>query len=410
VLRELSKVPIRQFCEGLDFALEDKLCKRIEQIQKAHIEGLTAPNTSPLSVSDFWNIAEVVEKTKEIFEKDPGKMFFAKKVSPMETSLFADTGKRVFYVVLKRMNGFIAEGLIKTVRLVIGLPFDSLSSAQSFVQKTNRRRRSGIALDKERARKKYESFKREIRISSKYSCVLTPTLVWEQPYSPDVPGKLRVVEPYLSSMKTFSLMKPSSKDLVDCALSLINGLLELKEDQRIHGDIKLANALWKRTSEGKVGCKWSDLGLSKSFREDDKKTVCLNHWYGTVEYTPPELLGKILSTPNELFRVEAFAAGCLLIQLYYEDSPHWFKDLQVIYQWQLQHVSTQDAEIAAEKIDEIVNQMSSWFKAIQERTTGWTVRDQFKLICLKLMEVDPQQRITLESVKSWLELLKSYVG
>jgi hypothetical protein len=370
----------------------------------------------PIHERQIWNIANTIETIQK--EQFQGIRLECKNRNLSETFSFVFGPKEsLVYVMLKSPQGFVARSSFKKVKLVVVVPFQTESAPWLIIQKENRKYKkrcdsweiAALKANPDLPERCYDDLRREIKLNSLYRCAVPPLFAISRDPTDTEPGQSHVFEPFLNIFEPWfhDLHVFSDEDWVDCISGLVDGLLELHKSGRVHGDIKWPNALWRRTEEGKVECRWIDLSHSDLIENFAPDKWPLKNYYGSLMCTPPELLLNSLSAPEELCAVECWALGFFSCSMLF-GIPPWWRELRAIYDRGLPPTYMPMTEAEAVKIKILMQESLAEIRQHVEESPHSTLRS-VQLICLNLMAFDPKQRLSLELAKLQLERLRTTV-
>ena len=163
---------------------------------------------------------------------------------------------------------------------------------------------------------------------------------------------------------------------------------------KIHGDLKPANILYRRTLGGDITVRLTDWGFCCNPKKGDRTFVMESGMYGAIGYTAPEVLGQDPSSVD-WYKAESWALGCCLyFWLYGRDVP-WGSFLQTIYEgMQLgRKPSRSDIERLYETIQAvIVSKKQELFQ------TYSPFRGKIAQVCFDLLEWNVRERKTSQDI------------
>lgn len=170
--------------------------------------------------------------------------------------------------------------------------------------------------------------------------------------------------------------------LLFIAQGAISGVCEMHALQFIHGDIKPENLLFYRDRVALC-----DFGFTFVAGFEPPNHIIRRGYYGSIVFTAPELFGNKNFTGN-FFKVEVYALGFVLYQLFFKQTPVWasfliqcHKDKVVVTDEQKQYFLAQ-----------VKNEIDAW---LQKNPFPTSPSDRIKSIIFSMMQSDPARRPTI---------------
>jgi serine/threonine protein kinase len=363
--------------------------RRFEQIRALGNVGLLE--------KELWNTAEVLD---HVFLSLCGKKdvcFFFRKVENKSSCSFEfDSKTKCFYIWLKKKSSFQSGGAYKKGRWSITVPFERNLRATLTWQKTNRAflHTSG-EINSEESNEMFDLFVNEVKLAKECACcpqMLNTMVYYRKPFT--VGGrektfkKLSVIEELYQPVSMITSL-PSDRDFFYLTMNLLDGLLEFYQKGRIHGDVKIENALWR----GGDRARWTDLGFSRSLKEMTGGKIILRKYYGSITCSPPEFLDGPLCKKEDVLAAEAWAFGYFLFSVFVSDGLPWGD--------RLYEVLSKDTPILPSDKKEIVAQMRGYLNTMRiiAEAAPITLLNEIKKISLRLLIIERPNRYTIEQAK-----------
>lgn len=346
-------------------------------------------NCQTLSYEELCNVSDSLERTLKFVPRWEKAVFFKKKQEARNLfSFIVDLDQQCFHVLLKKKSPFLAEGTFKKVRAAISVPFDTDMGGMVSAYKSSKLVRMARGfVDGEASERRYKYFREEKLIESKYACC-TEVLFKMTYFHDTMPWARRrirrycVIEKLYIPVSSFCGFAPNENDWFQLTKGLMEGLLELYEDGRFHGDVKTSNALWGNEP---LVAKWTDFGFSYRFEEVNR----LQGSYGSITCTAPELIGEFLRKKEDILAAEAWAFGFLLFSLLRED-PSWSDSLYKLI--------CENKDIPSPGREEVISMMREYLGSmdqIVEKETPSFLGELAK-ISLRLLRIDRAERYTIQ--------------
>jgi serine/threonine protein kinase len=349
---------------------------------------------------EVWNLAEVLDHVfLSLCNKKDVCFFFRKLVNKSSCSFEFDSKTKCFYIWLKKKSSFQSGGTYKKGRYSITVPFERNIRATLTWQKTNRAFLYTTGeINAEQSSEMFDLFVNEVKLAKECACcpqMLNAMVYYRKPFM--VGGtvkafkKLSVIEELYQPVSMITSL-PSDRDFFYLTMSLLDGLLEFYKNERIHGDVKIENALWR----GGDRARWTDLGFSRSFKEMTGEKIILEKYYGSITCTPPELLDGPLCTKEDVLAAEAWAFGYFLFSVFVGNGLPWGN--------RLHEVLSKDTPILPSDKKEIVGQMRGYLSTMRQiaEAAPITLPNEIKKISLRLLIIERPNRYTIEQAKHHL--------
>lgn len=232
----------------------------------------------------------------------------------------------VFLVLSRRTKGFlVGEGGSKRVIVALRIPFDATQAPEVLVKRVSRVIWKGPTLDLERTEWTADYFLRELSLVGQVPGIDRPIIAYESRRMRVVQGAPVVVRKITAIEKCYQTVSWLAGDTgrlfesVHVASCLANQLAWCHENGLTHGDIKQDNGLW--LSDGHhIEAKWTDWAFAKKLVDWRLST---KEFYGSIVYTPPEMFGLREPFQGDPCKVECWAFGMFLYELFFNMRLPW---------------------------------------------------------------------------------------
>ncbi len=213
------------------------------------------------------------------------------------------------------------------------------------------------------------------------------------------------------------LQQVNDRQKLSCAIQLVSKLCCLHQLKIAHGDVKLGNALFQLHDDATVEAIWTDLGAAYIVTDKHPEVTFVFSWgvYGCTKNTEPHFFAseQVTLTPEEHYRLDAWAFGILLHELFIGPIP-WEQKMIACFNW-INADQMNNLGYSFQENDFIITTKKEIQEGIQE-----AIEKPFSELCTKkilskneslqkiifsLLRYHPADRITLSSVEQMLEAL-----
>ena len=351
------------------FATMKHILRRFDQLEHADFQ------TKALSVAERFGFAVYIELNLPVIKQVAEDTFIGmhEAFAPCEIMVRGDEKKRHFFVLSDpTLSKIQASGTSKKVYSALQVPLKRKEALESAIHaKIEIRTQDSSAIQKE-----LTFFK---QLQNEPGCVKMH-LFCNVPTKKDVSEFRVIFEKFDGSLLELTKKGLSSDEVVDVARQILMAMNAIHKKQIAHMDVKLENVLYKREG-GKLKVAVTDFGLATKM-DARKENLNLNGSYGTTFMTAPELIGnkKFKATYDSLEKLDVWAVGILLYELYFGETVSWYDLL--------------DTDVLTDSIRKEVE------KKIEEEIEvplkkGISEKDPMKAIIFQMLRRDPEKRITM---------------
>lgn len=195
----------------------------------------------------------------------------------------------------------------------------------------------------------------------------------------------------------------SSQEQLQGALLLAQGLQAMHDKSIIHGDLKEANALYRKKPNAPLETGWIDVGAARQV-DSNHKAHFRSGYYGSVYYTPPELFGEKNFT-GDPFKLEVWALGYVLYKLHFHRRPQWTSILGEYHDNQNHHPVTLRAKRRLKFSIDTTIETSLKLLLEEQKNRPLTPDEHYQLLIYQMLRYDPALRIELPKAIECLQEL-----
>ena len=318
-------------------------------------------------------------------------MFAHRPDVPSVRTILVDPDDRLCFI----HGPTIARGSCKKVTQVFAVPFETVSPISSVVAKVNRIVRDGGLSQVRESEDLFRSVVEEVLETS--GSPVFPRQCLSIQYTKVVEdgielSKVEVIEEGLTDSSDIRLSSLPEEVQIKFLNHILVHLATIYP--KIHGDLKPANILYRRTLGGDITVKFTDWGFRCNPKKGDRTFVMDRGMYGAIEYTAPEVLGQ---DPRSVdwYKAESWALGCCLYFWLYGRNVPWGSFLQTIYDGVRLggKPSRSDIERLYETIRAVIRSRKE-----ELLLTYAPFREKMAEVCFDLLECDVLKRKTSQDI------------
>lgn len=188
---------------------------------------------------------------------------------------------------------------------------------------------------------------------------------------------------------------------------LIWGLWNMHKAGVIHGDLKLNNALVKQDTARKYAAALADFGFSFDHANNEAPNFVIGQgYYGSIDATAPELFGD-QSFVGNYYKLDVWAMGVMLYELYKGHGTYWTQDIQNSYQNNFnniknKHCNGRALQAAQKRVKaQIESDIEVPFAALNRKAMLGllTQKEEFEKLLYQMLRLHPSERVTIEQAK-----------
>lgn len=302
-------------------------------------------------------------------------------------------GKRTLFILLQSRGEINACGTFQKVTETIRIPLekdDVLGIATSDVQSISNKTLARVDLND--ARKGQQIHKEVNDLEGIWP--LYDAFEYRQETDSQILQRMVSYAPRAEEFHSVARRIPPSH-LIKSLIFLTKGLANLHARNIIHGDIKGSNALFGCIlNEVKAG--WIDFGFSFHEGIDELNFVLKAGFYGSLVSTPPELFG-VAQFSGDLKKVEIYAFGYMIYYALHSKYPEWQPFL-------LKH---KGIPVSPDAQYEFRGYLQKHIEKPLASGSPQNIHDQIRYLAYKMMRIDPEKRISLNTLLAELEKLEA---
>lgn len=311
--------------------------------------------------------------------------YFKKEIYNLPRSVVVDAETGAIFLLSKRKVTILdASGTYKKVTSAIALPLLQAGKSASLVAQAVSKDEAATLLSELRHE---TAISKELRhlpgIWPEYSCF---------EYLKN--GKIQKISTTSAlaegDLKALLSRTLSTEQFKHLSFGAIVGLDSMHSHDYVHGDIKPVNILFGGDIIGLI-----DFGFTFKLGRDKPTVMFASGYYGTVEYTAPELFGAE-PFQGDHKKTDVFALGMSLYQLYFKQDPPWAHIPKEFYDDGAYHDVTPKAKAEVKKL--ITNTIEKPLATLL-RKKNLTDDDKCRILIYQMMRLDPSQRIDIHTAK-----------
>jgi serine/threonine protein kinase len=295
------------------------------------------------------------------------------------------------FLMLSRKDFLVGEGSGKRVILCLRFPYDASFNLCSAVKKVSKISRDGDKVNMGVTTGIVRDFCHELSVVP--SVPNTPEILMAFQYvryETDLDNhlvpvrKIVVFEEKYEQVSSLVGRIDVFPVLLSISIALATQLVWIHENNVIHGDLKLGNALY--TNDGRAT--WTDWAFSAHASVEIRFPMTAG-FYGSLDFTPPEVFGVSPPFNGNFFKVESWAFGIFLYEFFFKERLPWGTWLRNFYVTQREPQSIDRGEFFA-KI----------YLFLDEKLKGTEnpALTQVQILIRELLNSSPEHRPSMQEV------------
>ena len=186
------------------------------------------------------------------------------------------------------------------------------------------------------------------------------------------------------------------------AHSILRGLDAIHKQGYVHADIKQTNVL---VDMDPLDTGWIDFGFSFLSKSGQAPQVFDMGYYGSIDYTPPEVFGQKNFT-GDFFKADMWALGCTLLTLH-APMPSWSLILKYFFKKRKESAVADYVQQEVRRL--IIDAVEKPLERLQEeaKSRELTLQERYTMLVYHFMRLDPSLRYTAaQGLEELTELLE----